>query len=338
MAEKRWSFAKRLLLAAVLLLVVAAGLWTYQIWKHPLATHVKKTRRALEAAGLEKAEAQLAGGRLVYWQGGEGPTLVLLHGAGDQAGTWFEIAPALLPDYRLLIPDLPGHGDSEPSAGTLPMEEVFSGLEALLEVRSAEGPFILVGNSMGAWLATLQAYRHPESVSRVVLVNGGALSGDPQNPSLVPVDREAARQLMDMLRDPASPKIPGFVLDDIVRRSASGPIGRMLQDLESIVGLLLDGKLGAVSTPVDMVWGESDRLMSLSYAERMLAELPRARLTGVPSCGHIPQSECPEIFAEILSSVLDSAPPEGEAILEPLTAAGPTADETAEETIDDDPR
>ena len=333
MAEKRWSFAKRLLLAGVLLLIGAAGLWTYQIWKHPLAAHVKKTRRALEAAGLEKAEAQLAGRRLVYWQGGEGPTLVLLHGAGDQAGTWFEIVPTLLRDYRLLIPDLPGHGESEPEAGPLPMEEILAGLEALVDERSQEGRLILVGNSMGAWLATLEAYRHPESVSRVVLVNGGAVSGDPNNPSLVPVDREAARQLMDMLRDPASPKIPGFVLDDIVRRSASGPIGRMLQDPESFMGLLLDGRLGEISTPVDMVWGESDRLMSLSYAERMLAELPRARLTGVPACGHIPQSECPERLAEALLAVLESDPPASEVLVEPASETG-----LLEEEASDDPR
>ncbi|MGB5343568.1 MAG: alpha/beta hydrolase, partial [Thermoanaerobaculia bacterium] len=271
----------------------------------------------------------------VYWQGGEGLTLVLLHGAGDQAGTWSEIVPALLEEYRLLIPDLPGHGESEPAQGPLPMDEIFAGLEALLAAQNGDSPFILVGNSMGAWLATLQAHRHPESVSRAVLVNGGALSGDPQNPSLTPVDREAARQLMDLLRDPASPKIPGFVLDDIVRRSASGPIGRMLQDMDSLVSNLMDGRLGEISTPMDMVWGESDRLMSLSYAERMLAELPRARLTGVPACGHIPQSECPESLTEALLSVLESEPPVAETIVEPPDEAGQTAEE---ETTDDDSR
>ena len=106
----------------------------------------------------------------------------------------------------------------------------------------------------------------------------------------------------------------------------------MLQDMESIVGLLLDGQLGGVSTPVDLVWGESDQLMSLDYAERMLAELPRARLTGVPSCGHIPQSECPEQFTEILLSVLGSEPPIAEAVVEPPAEDDPSQEETTDDS------
>ena len=45
--------------------------------------------------------------------GGAGPLLVLLHGAGDQAGTWSKVAPELKRHFQLLIPDLAGHGESE---------------------------------------------------------------------------------------------------------------------------------------------------------------------------------------------------------------------------------
>ena len=68
--------------------------------------------------------------------------------------------------------------------------------------------------------------------------------------------------------------------------------------------------------PVELVWGESDRFMSLKYAERMLAGLPRARLTTIEACGHIPQNECPQRFVETLLAVLESDPP-------PLTTAEP---------------
>ncbi|MEJ2084590.1 MAG: alpha/beta hydrolase, partial [Acidobacteriota bacterium] len=85
--------------------------------------------------------------------------------------------------------------------------------------------------------------------------------------------------------------------------------GRLLQAPMSFAPFLLDGHLGELTVPVDLVWGASDRLMSLEYAARMLGELPRARLTEVPSCGHIPQNECPSTFAHILLGVLDSEPP-----------------------------
>ena len=83
----------------------------------------------------------------------------------------------------------------------------------------------------------------------------------------------------------------------------------MLQEPASFGEFLLDDRLVEISTPVELVWGESDRLMSIEYAERMLAELPRARLTRVPTCGHIPQAECPERFVETLLSVLETDPP-----------------------------
>lgn len=307
-AEKRRTVV-RVILALVILALIAGVSWMYWVFKHPLETHARKMRRALAEEGLEKVETELAGHRLVYWWGGEGPLLVLLHGAGHQAGSWAPVVGPLLVGHSLLIPDLPGHGESEPREGTLPFDVVYSGLEALLKSLEVEPPPVLIGNSMGAWLATVYAHRNPDSVVRVVAVNGGPVMGNPDNPSLVPPDREAARELMALLRDPSSPEIPDFVLDDIVRRAAAGPIGRLLQAPESFGEFFLDGRLSEVTVPVELVWGVSDRFMGLDYAERMVTGLSRARLTEVPTCGHIPQNECPARFAEILIEVLSSKPP-----------------------------
>ena len=162
---KRFSIGRLLLILAVLFIVIAGG-WAWWVYKHPLATYVKSARRGLESMGLERIETEIAGKRLVYFAGGEGPRLVLLHGAGDQAGTWATIAGTLMEEYELLLVDLPGHGDSEPGEGPLPFDEVVDGLDAFLEIQTREGPVILVGNSMGAWLASLQAHQHPERVAR----------------------------------------------------------------------------------------------------------------------------------------------------------------------------
>lgn len=332
MGEKRKLPLKRLVAVVVVLLLAATAVRVYWVYQHPLATAVKKARRSLEATGLERVETETRGNRLVYFQGGQGPTMVLLHGAGDQAGTWALVAGALLERYRLVIPDLPGHGESEPGEGPLDFKEVVAGSEAFIESLSGDDRPIVVGNSMGAWLAVLYAHRHPDQVDRVVVINGGPISGNPDNPSLTPQDREAARRLMAMLRDPASPEIPDFVLDDIVRRTNAGPIGRMLQLPNSFVEFLMDWRLGEVATPVDLVWGESDQFMDLGYAERLLEGLPRARLTGVPTCGHIPQAECPDRFVETLLSVLDSAPPEA------VAAEETEFEPDAEEEAIDDPR
>ena len=274
----------------------------------PLEKRDRLRIEALVEAGLERQVLETARGRLVYWQGGGGPPLVLLHGSGDAAGTYATVAPDLMGDYRLLIPDLPGHGESEPAEGVLPFATIVGGLEALLDATDLEGP-VLAGNSMGAWLAMLYAHKHPDRVERVVAINGGAILGEPSDIRLMPGNREEARASMAAIRDPSSPPIADEVLDDIVRRAGSGPIFRMMQDLGGMMAYLLNGKLGEISTPVEMLWGESDQLMKLSYAERMHAGLPRSRITPIPECGHIPQSECPERFVEALRQLLASEPP-----------------------------
>ena len=72
-----------LVLAAIL---VIAGAW--MVWKRPLTIDAWMSRSALKINGLEKTELDTDSGRMTVWEGGSGPTLVLLHGAGDQAGAW----------------------------------------------------------------------------------------------------------------------------------------------------------------------------------------------------------------------------------------------------------
>lgn len=289
------------------LILFFGGVWYLR--ESPLAVYEMATRRALAKAGMELKHLETGVGRLAYWEAGAGAPLVLLHGVGDQAGAFQGIVGDLLPDYRLIIPDLPGHGDSEPASGTLPMSTVYGGLDELLATTVGDEPAILVGSSMGAWLATIHAHRKPESVARIVLINGGALTGDRPDLSLTPVDREAARTLMAALRDPSSPPLSDYVLDDIVEQSAKGPIGRMVAELEDLVAHLLDGRLHEVTVPVDLLWGESDQLMTLAYAERMAAQLPRSRLTTIAGCGHHPANECPDKLAARLPEVLALEPP-----------------------------
>lgn len=298
----------------ILLVVVLAGIAGFwYVRENPLALYERTTRKSLEKAGMELRGFDSGAGRLAYWEGGDGSPIVLLHGVGDQAGAFQGVVGRLLAEYRVLIPDLPGHGDSEPAEGPLSMNVVYQGLEELLAAVAGDEAPVLVGSSMGAWLATIQAHRHPEAVARIVLINGGALTGERADLSLTPADRESARSLMAALRDPSSPAIPDFVLDDIVEQSAKGPIGRMMAAWQDFEPYLLDGKLHEVTVPVDLLWGESDQLMTMSYARRMASELPRSRLTTIEKCGHHPANECPDKLAEGLVSVLEQEPPSQQA-------------------------
>jgi len=271
----------------------------------PMDFFIAFSRTQLGAAGFERQETEIEKQRLVWWQKGDGPTLVLVHGVADQAGTWFQVAAELATSHRVLLVDLPGHGESGPSDGPLAMSTVVTGFEAWLRGQTtSDEPAILVGNSMGAWLATLAGLHLPDHVARIVLVNGGPLEADTGDLDLLPKDRGQARRLMAALRDPASPPTPDLVLDDLVRRAVDGHVQRMLAESEDLASHLLEDQLADLKIPTDILWGESDRYMGRAYPDRLVAGLPNVRLTLLPSCGHLPQAECPGPFLSALKDIL----------------------------------
>jgi pimeloyl-ACP methyl ester carboxylesterase len=295
---------------ALLALVAAGGLFAGWLFvKRPLEVFAWFARRSLRKAGLKKVVVPAPVGSQTAFVGGSGPVLVLLHGAGDQAGTWFHVAPSLARRYTLVVPDLAGHGESAPAAGPIPFADLFGGLEAVVEQQAGSKRVTLVGNSLGAWIAMVFAARHPERVERVVAINGGPLMGSSGSPSLLPKTREEARDAMARLRDPGSPAIPANVLDDMVRRSLTGPIARFMGTAASMGAWLLgEDQLRALAVPVRLVWGVSDQLFPLDYAKRMAAVLPDVELIPVERCGHIPQQEAPGRFEEALLRALGNTP------------------------------
>lgn len=292
--------------AALVLLVLASGVWYF--WRHPLAVYARLNTRALASAGFVRTDVACPLGPQSVWTAGAGQTLVLLHGAGDSAGTWSSVVKSLTPRYRVVIPDLAGHGRSAPAGGPISVGQILQGLEAVV-AHGPQDPAIIVGNSLGAWVAMLYAHRHPDRAARLVLVNGGALVGDRPDLSLTPKTREEAAALMAQLRDPQAPPLPGYVLDDVVRQAQTGPLARLAQTAGEMGQYVLDGKLGEIRAPADLIWGESDKLFSLAYARRMMVQLPAARLTTIPGCGHVPTQECPARFGSVLSDVLTMPPP-----------------------------
>jgi pimeloyl-ACP methyl ester carboxylesterase len=309
------------LAAALLLLGVAAGV---TFWKRPLATLAWLGRRRLTSTGFEKRFQPSAAGPQCVFSGGGGAPVVLVHGAGDQAGGWAKVAPRLAKTFTVVAVDLAGHGESAPVAGPLPFATLLAGFDGAMK-ELPQGKVTLVGNSLGAWVATVWAKEHPERVQHLVLVNGGPLLGDRPDLTLQPKNRAEADRTLQALRDSSSPIVPDFVVDDIIRVAATGPIARLAAEPKNLSAYLLDGKLGAFDVPVDLLWGASDKLLSLDYAKRLAAQLPAARLTAIERCGHAPQVECSERFAEALMKVLKDPLPAPTVSAPPVAAPASAA-------------
>ena len=296
---------------------------TWFFFMRPLTLDAWFSRFALGAAGLNRVHTEGTGGRLTWFEGGRGDTaLVLLHGEGDQAGTWARVTMPLVERYRVIIPDLAGHGDSDPAEGPIEVDQVLAGVEAILDTCCEDQTVVLVGNSLGARIAFLTALERPDQVARIVALNGGPLRLEEPMVNVFPSNREEAQQTMEGLMGPSAKSIPDTVLDDIVRRAKTGPAARLETNADRMGTFFLNGRLGEVETPVDLIWGSADQLYSVEYAQRLKEGLPAARLTTLPDCGHVPQRECPVLMVEALLQVLEQGPPEAS------TATTPEIEET----------
>ena len=262
-------------------------------------------RAALVDAGLSAETVQTPAGPLRVYVGGSGPTVVLVHGSGVQAGDWYRVVPALIHSYTLLIPDLPGHGESALGEGPLPVSDLAAAVGAVIDAHNQGVKVTLVGNSLGGWVSLLYAARHPARVERVVgLSSSGIFAQLPV--SLRPQNRDEAKRLALAVRGPSAPQPDDAELDAIVAGIAAGPAARLVAGLRAPD--FLESHAAAVRVPVDLLWGEEDGLLVPTTAAACRA-VPDARLRLLPRCGHMPQVWCPETLAPVLLEVL-AAPPE----------------------------
>src|SRR5438132_13773128 len=111
-----------------------------------------------------------------YWQTGEGPELVLVHGLGGNLAGWhLTMVPELQRDYRITTYDLRGHGRSDAPPGGYTTGDMADDLRALMDALRIEQAAV-VGHSWGADIALHFALAHPDRVSQLALIEGALLA------------------------------------------------------------------------------------------------------------------------------------------------------------------
>lgn len=289
----------------VIIAVIVTAFAAMTLWarRHPLEAFIKLTRRALVRAGMMRRKLAIDGGSVVWFRGGSGDrTLVLVHGVNDQAGSWSAVVPRLLSKFRVVTVDLPGHGESEPLAGPLPMQLMVDGLAAVIEAESQSKPVILVGNSMGGWVSMLYASEHPDRVSQLVLEDASGLTWDVSHVPAFPANRDEAIRLLRMVHGPDA-KIPEYLVDAMLRLALTLPQARVLQtDLTKFV---VDDRVGRLTMPVTLIWGAHDGLLTLEYAELLRSRIPGSTLHVIETAAHSPHRQRPAEFTKLLLEAIE---------------------------------
>lgn len=292
----RWVMG---LLAAV---VALGALGAFLFTREPIAAFQRLGRWTLRSAGLTRREVEGPRGKLVWWSGGSGPAVMLVHGSNDLGVGWAPVVKRLARGRRLIVPDLPGHGESAPAEGPLPIGDLLAGIHRITQEESPDQPVTLIGSSMGGWLALLYAREHPDRVARVIVENGAPVAAGIAKVNMMPKTREEMRGTLNALTGPNAAAFPDYVVDDLVRRTPKGSFARVAQtDLRPYI---LDGRLAEVRVPVVLVWGDSDDLLPVAYAEALRSGLPQATLEVIPGCGHVSHRECPDQFVAAVEKAL----------------------------------
>ena len=257
------------------------------------ADYMRMTRAALAAAGFVRHEVE----GTVYWSGGaaNSPPAVLVHGVNDQAGTWFTVAAALARGYRLILPDLPGHGESEPREGALPLPLFVQRLEAIVSHATSE-PFVLLGNSLGGWVAMLYTLAHPSRVAHLVLETSGGLSR-PFNSPVLATNRDEALLILRAVHGPRyEPK--EWVIEGLMQRAVDSPMLRVTEGERHY----MEPRLSEIRVPTTIVWGADDGVLPVSYAEALQQGIAGSTLHVIEGAAHIPHLQQPERFLACLPS------------------------------------
>lgn len=312
----RWA------LALALVAVILAGI---ALWRDPFLLIRAEFERQRLAAGLARKVLQVAGHRWVYAERAantaNAATLVLVHGFTGSKENWYPLARALGGRYRLLIPDLPGWGESERKPGAMyGFSEQAAHVAAFIHALSPGVPVVLVGHSMGGGIAALVAARHPDAIAKLALLDAAGvrfndnafgldvLAGN--NPFAI-TDAASLRGYLDIVfHDPqARPWLPWPASTAYIRkRRADAAFEQaVLARIGRSEDSLLPGEEAArIRQPTLLLWCRQDAVIDPSALELYAARIPQARKVLLEDCGHMSPMERPRQVADAVVKLVDA--------------------------------
>jgi pimeloyl-ACP methyl ester carboxylesterase len=306
------------------LLVGFADITRPALQKNPLrkeyASRVTDGKHRLE--GFDQRELEQGGTRLGYAVGGDGTSLVLVHGLGGTIDNWQALAPALAARHRVLVPDLPGHGSSSLLPEAHHVDALANAVLGIADAEEMRGA-VWVGHSLGGLVALRAAVLRPDAVRGLVLaaaagigsatraarVTLGVLGAAKPGRLIAPYRRAWAHSRLGRraafgwwgVADPDAlePEAAEAFLVGPAHHTDTRQAGRAL--------LVSDPRteLDRVACPCLCLWGASDNWVRLEegieYARRL-----GAPVRTIAGCGHLLIGERPDACLAAIEGFVDS--------------------------------
>jgi pimeloyl-ACP methyl ester carboxylesterase len=273
------------------------------------------------------------GYRRAFRIAGSGPTLLLIHGIGDNSTTWSPVHAKLAQRFTVIAPDLLGHGQSDKPRADYSVAAYANGMRDLMGVLDIERATV-VGHSLGGGVAMQFAYQFPQLVERLILVGAGGVTKD-VNIALRVASLPMGGEALALLRLPLvlpTMQVAGRVAGALLGRTAIGrdlpDVLRILRDLpeptassaftrtlravvdwRGQVVTMLDRCYLTESVPVQLIWGRQDVVIPVEHAHMARAAMPGSQLEIFEHSGHFPFHDDPDRFVELVQRFIDSTQP-----------------------------
>lgn len=268
---------------------------------------------------------ELHGDRVAFRDQGEGEVLLLIHGMAGSSETWRSVIPPLAKKFRVIAPDLLGHGESAKLRTDYSLGAFAVWLRDFLDELGVSRATV-IGHSLGGGVAMQFVYQHPDYAQRLILISSGGLGPDvgwvlrllsaPGAELVLPVIAptpvlSVGNKLRSWLRGAGIQSPRGAELRNAYSSLSDGETRQsFLKTLRSVV----DYRGQAVSAlnrlqlreelPVMAIWGERDGIIPVDHAYAAHEARTDARLEVLPDVGHFAQVEAPMRVVELIEDFI----------------------------------
>jgi pimeloyl-ACP methyl ester carboxylesterase len=291
----------RKILFAILVLIGAAVIG-YYAFPEKVAGYLLDAARG--KAGLTKKAIRIDDHNMVYLEGGKGPTVLLLHGYTGNKDNWTRFAVYLTKDYHVVIPDIPGYGES--SMIEQDSYDLSNQMSRLHKFAQAIGltKFHVAGNSMGGLFAGTYAVRYPDEIISVGLFDAAGVMSlkkgivmqmmEKDENLLVLKDSSDLPRLMSLFfTNP--PSLP-YPLEKVFVQTALANRKFYEKERKEIFPdfYSLESKLPNIKAQTLILWGEQDKVLDVSSVPVFEKGLKNHKTVIIENCGHVPMLEKPQ--------------------------------------------
>jgi pimeloyl-ACP methyl ester carboxylesterase len=261
---------------------------------------------ARSKAGLIKKEIKIDDHKIVYLEGGQGPTVLLLHGYTCDKDNWIIFAPYLTKDYHVVIPDIPGYGESSMiEKASYDLSNQMSRLHKFAQALELK-KFHIAGNSMGGFFAGTYAVRYPDEIISVGLFNAAGVKSleksvvmkmmeKDENPLLLKDSKDMQRLMSLAFVNPPSLLLL-YPLKKVFTQTALANHKFYEKERKEIFPdfLSLEKELPNIKAPTLILWGDQDKVLDVSSVPVFEKGLKNHKTVIIKDCGHLPMIEKPQ--------------------------------------------